>query len=168
MLVKLALTTKGRIPRFVPVEFLSKPSINDHAPEVVQPMQTIPSWMDPIFEFLRNGKVSEDRLEAQRLRIRSARYVIIGDILYKKGFSQPYLRCLRLDEAKYVIKEIHERICGNHSVGRALAQKIICQGYFWPTIQVDSRDFTRKCDKCQRFTTVPRQLVEELTPMSGP
>ena len=39
----------------------------------------------------------------------------MDEVLYKRGFSQPYLRCLALDEANYVLREIHEGACGNHS-----------------------------------------------------
>ena len=72
------------------------------------------------------------------------------------------------DQAKYVLQEVHEGVYGNHSSGRALAHKVLQQGYYWPTIQTDSLSFVQKCDKCQRFSTIPRQLPEELTPISSP
>ena len=40
--------------------------------------------------------------------------MLIGDILYKKGFSCLYLRCLVPSEADYVIREVHEGVCENH------------------------------------------------------
>ena len=70
-------------------------------------------------------------------------------MLYKRGFTAPYLRCLDSEEADYVMREIHEGICGNHSGGRALAHKIIRQGYYWPTLHDDAMKFVRKCDRCQ-------------------
>ena len=81
--------------------------------------------MDPIISYLKDGKLPDDKLEAKRLRCKSARYTILQDVLYKRGFTALYLRCLSSEEADYVMREIHEGICGNHSGGRALAHKII-------------------------------------------
>lgn len=40
-----------------------------------------------------------DRKEAARnLKVQAARFVLIKDILYKIGFSSPYLRCLSSKE----------------------------------------------------------------------
>ncbi|XP_058078625.1 uncharacterized protein LOC131226949 [Magnolia sinica] len=167
-LVKLTSAIEGNILKIVPIEFLNEPSINHPNKGIVHPMQTTTSWMDPIIGYLKDGKIPKDKLEARRLRLRATRYAIIGDTLYKKGYFLPYMRCLRPDEAEYMIQETHEWICGNHSGGQALAQKIICQGYLWPTIREDSRGFTWKCDKCQRFDIILRQPAEELTPMSRP
>ncbi|XP_058075874.1 uncharacterized protein LOC131224597 [Magnolia sinica] len=49
---------------------------------------------------------------------------------------------------------------------RPYFQKILCQGYFWPTIREDFKSFVQRCNKCQRFAVVPRQPVEEMTLMS--
>ncbi|KAF1856864.1 hypothetical protein Lal_00001586 [Lupinus albus] len=46
----------------------------------------------------------------------------MGDVLYKRSFSLPYLRCLRPSEADYVLREVNEWICGNHLGGRSLAK----------------------------------------------
>ncbi|XP_058071115.1 uncharacterized protein LOC131220168 [Magnolia sinica] len=165
-LARLASAAEGKIPRFILVEFIEHPSIGQS--ERVNPVHITLSWMDPIFNYLTSGEIPPDKLEARRLRVRAARYVVLDGILYKKGHSQPYLRCLQPDEADYVIREIYEGICGNHSGGRALALKILRQGYFWPTLKQDSKDYVQKCDKCQRYAAVPRQLAKEMTPMNGP
>ncbi|KAL0382017.1 UNVERIFIED_CONTAM: hypothetical protein Scaly_0489000 [Sesamum calycinum] len=47
-------------------------------------------------------------------------------------------------KAEYVLKEIHEGSCGNHSGGRSLAGKILRQGYFWPFVQNDAMDMHLK------------------------
>ena len=53
----------------------------------------------------------------------------------------PYLKCLEEDEAKYILKEVPEGICGDHTGPRSLVSKIIRIGYFWPTMQKDAREF---------------------------
>ncbi|CAL2229572.1 unnamed protein product [Prunus armeniaca] len=121
--------------------------------------------MDRIIRFLQNQTLPADSTEAQRVRYRSARYLIINGVLYKHGFSLPYLRCLTPEEGNYVLWEIHEGICGKHSGSRSLAQKAIRQGYFWPSLHTNAQAFTQKCDKCQRFANIPQLPAEPLTAM---
>ena len=71
------------------------------------------------------------------------------------------------DEANYVLREVHERACGNHSGARALVHKVVRVGYYWPTIQADAKAYIKVCDQCQRFSNVHRQLSEYLTPMTA-
>ena len=124
--------------------------------------------MTPIVSYLKDGKLSEGKDEARKLRVRAARYVLIDEVLYKRGFSQPYLRCLTSDEANYVLREIHEGACGNHSGARSLIHKVVRAGYYWPTIQADANAYVKVCDQCQRFSNIPRQPLEYLTPMTAP
>ena len=52
---------------------------------------------------------------ARKLKVRASRFVLIKEVLYKIGFSHLYLRCLGPEEANYVMREVHEGICENHS-----------------------------------------------------
>ena len=134
----------------------------------VQQIEGEENWMTPIIAYLKNGRLLEERDEARMLRIRSTKYVLIDEVLYKRGFSQPYLRCLAPDEANYVLREVHEGTCDNHSGARALIHKVVRAGYYWPTIQADAKAYVKMCDQCQRFSNVPRQPSEYLTPMMTP
>ena len=72
-----------------------------------------------------------DRKDAARkLKVQASRFILIKDVLYKRGFSRPYLRCLVPEEAKYVMREVHEEICRNHSGVRSLVHKLIRVGYY--------------------------------------
>ena len=42
----------------------------------------------------------------------------------------PYLKCVDKDEAKYILEEIHEGICGDNAGPRSLVSKVIRTGYF--------------------------------------
>ena len=110
---------------FDEVQYL--PSVD--IPEVLQ-VQNEGSWMAPIISYLKDGILPEGKDEARRLRVRSARYALLNDVLYKRGFSQPYLRCLSPDEVNYVLREVHERACENHSGARSLIHKVVCVGYY--------------------------------------
>ena len=105
---------------------------------------------------------------ARKLKVQVARFVLIKDVLYKRGFSRPYLRCLGKEEADYVIREIHEGICKNHSGSRSLVHKLVRAGYYWPIVQKDTKAYVKTCDKSQRFSNIIRQPTEELTPMTTP
>ena len=134
----------------------------------IQQVEDEENWMTPIVIYLKDGRLPEDKDEAKRLRIKAAKYVLIDEVLYKRGFSQPYLRCLAPNESNYLLREVHEGACGNHSGARALIHKVVCAGYYWPIIQVDAKAFIKVCDQCQRFSIVPRQPSEYLTPMMTP
>ena len=86
--------------------------------------------MTSIVTYLKDGRLPEERDEAKKLRIKSAKYVIIDEVLYKRGFSQPYLRCLVPNEANYVLREVHEGAYGNHSGARAFVHKVVHAGYY--------------------------------------
>ena len=36
--------------------------------------------------------------------------MLVADVLYKRGFSPPSLRCLTPDKADYVMKEVHKGV----------------------------------------------------------
>ena len=77
-----------------------------------------------------DGVLPDGKEAIRKLKVQAARFVLIKDVLYKKGFSRPYLRCLGTEEADYVMREVHEEICGNHSGSRLLAHKLIRAGYY--------------------------------------
>ncbi|XP_030928927.1 uncharacterized protein LOC115955035 [Quercus lobata] len=134
----------------------------------VQQVDNRENWMTPIISYLKDGRLPEEKDEARKVRVRSARYVLMNGVLYKRGFSQPYLRCLAPDDANYVLREVHEGACGNHSGARSLVHKVVRAGYYWPNMQADAKAYVKVCDQCQRFSNVPRQPSEYLTPMVAP
>ena len=104
--------------------------------------------MTPIVSFLQDGHLPQDADEARKIRKRAARFMILNDVLYKRGFSMPYLNSVDDDEAKYILEEIHKGICVDHASPRSLMSKVIRTSYFWPTMQVDALELVKKCDKC--------------------
>ena len=114
----------------------------------VQQIENRENWMTPIVSYLKDGKLPKGKDEARKLRIRAARYVLMDKVLYKRGFSQSYLKCLAPDEANFVLREVHEGACGNHSGARSLIHKVVRAGYYWPTVQVDAKAYVKVCDQC--------------------
>nr|CAN70061.1 hypothetical protein VITISV_025665 [Vitis vinifera] len=114
------------------------------------------------------GTLPEDPKQAQEIRVQAANFTLIGGHLYKRSFIGPYLRCLNHSEALYVLAELHEGVCGNHSGGRSLAHRVHSQGNYWLTMKKDAAAYVKKCDKCQRHALIPHMSSETLKPISGP
>ena len=83
------------------------------------------SWMTPIMAFIQDGHLPQDATEAKKVRKRAAKFTILNDSLYKRGFSMPYLKCVDEEKAKYILEEIHRGVCGDHTGPRSLANKAI-------------------------------------------
>ena len=82
-------------------------------------------WMMPITSYLKDGMLPDGKEVARKLKVQATRFVLIKDVLYKRGFSRPYLRCLIPVEADYVMREVHEGVYGNHSGLQSLVHKLI-------------------------------------------
>lgn len=111
-LVKEASVNEA-MDKFDEIQYM--PSID--LPEILQ-IEGEENWMIPIVLYLKDGRLLKGNNEARKLRVKSARYVLMDEVLYKRDFSQPYLRCLAPDEANYILKEVHEGVCGNYSGAR--------------------------------------------------
>ena len=131
-------------------------------------IQSGSSWMTPIVSFLQDGHLPQDVDEAKKIRKRAARFTILNDVLYKRGFSMSYMKCVNDDKAKYILEEMHEGICGDHTGPKSLISKVIRTGYFWPTMQVDALELVKKCDKCQQFGNVQRLPTKRMTTITSP
>ncbi|XP_072060289.1 uncharacterized protein [Arachis hypogaea] len=130
----------------------------------------VPSWMDPIFDFLKNGRLPGNNKAAKALRRETARYVIVQVQLFKRGLNQPLLKCLLPDQMDYVLMEDHEGCYGQHIGGKALAQKLVKAGYFWPSMMSDSQEFVKKYRKYQENANLHKAPAAELNLLiaSGP
>ena len=112
---------------------------------------------------MKDSTLPDGKEAARKLKVQAAHFVLIKDVLYKRDFSRPHLRCLGPKEADYVMKEVHEGIYRNHSGSRSLVHKLIRVGYYWLTMQKDAQAYVKVCDKCQKFDHVIRQPLEKLT-----
>ena len=118
---KLASSEEGSIGLGLEMEVQKRPSIKEISTFAIQ---NTSSWMSPIISFFQDGHLPQD----------VARFTILNDTLYKRGFSMPYLKCVDEKEAKYILEEIHKGIFGDHAGPRSLVSKVVRTGYFWPTM----------------------------------
>ena len=165
-LAKLATASQKDLNRLTPVEHLAGPSIDLYDEEVSLVMSE-PSWIDPIWDYLIEGLLPNDPKEASKLRTRSARFTIHRGSLYKGGFFTPILKCITGKDADYVLREVHEGVCGNHIGAWALAGKALRQGYYWPTMLRDVTELVRKCKICQEHAKISHFPSEPLTSVTS-
>ena len=161
-LAKLATVPQEDLDRLIPVEHLPKPSVKVDDEEVSSVMSE-PSWIDPIWDYLVDETLPSDLKEASKLRVRSARFTIHRGTLYKGGFSTPILKCVGKEDANYVLREVHEGICGNHIGARFLAAKTLRQGYYWPIILIDATELVKNCKICQEHAQISHLPSEPIT-----
>ena len=102
--------------------------INDGAQ--MQEINVEKNWTTSLIVYLKSGILPNGKDAERKLKVQASRFVLIRDVLYKRGFSRLYLRCLSHDEADYVMREVHEGIYGNHSRAQSLVHKLIQAGYY--------------------------------------
>ena len=122
-LAKLATASQEDLNRLTPVKHLSEPSVDLNNKEV-SPVMSEPSWMDPIWDYLIEGLLPNDPKETSKLRSGSSRFTIHRGALNKRGFFTPILKCIAKKDADYVLRKVHEGVCGNHIEARALAGNV--------------------------------------------
>ncbi|GJZ53076.1 reverse transcriptase domain-containing protein [Tanacetum coccineum] len=114
-LSKIASTSFAYLSKQVLVEVLLEKSIQEKEVAAVVEEEG-PTWMTPITEYLKDGVLSDDKKEANKLRIKARQYELMDGILYRRSFLRSWLRCVGTLQADYVIREIHEGSCSMHAV----------------------------------------------------
>ncbi|GJU99924.1 reverse transcriptase domain-containing protein [Tanacetum coccineum] len=125
------------------------------------------TWMTPIIEYLENGTLPKEKGKARRLRARPRQYVMLEGTLYRKSFLGPWLRCVGLEQAKYVIREIHKGSYSMHSGPRSVVTKVMQLGYYWPTMHMDARMVIRAYQEYQVHRPIPRLRKTKLKPITS-
>jgi hypothetical protein len=55
-------------------------------------------------------------------------------------------------EGVQILREVNSGTCGSHARPRALAAKVIRQGFYWPAMICATNRVTRSCEACQKFS----------------
>ena len=74
LLAMLATSSGSRLPWVIIVEDMMVSGHSDQTPNRVHTIQVDPSWMDPLVSFLRDGSLSEDKGEADKIRRKAPWY----------------------------------------------------------------------------------------------
>nr|XP_025661621.1 uncharacterized protein LOC112757229 [Arachis hypogaea] len=166
LLSKLASTKPGHGNKSLIQEVVKTPSVSTTTNAHLK-ISNQGSWTYPILQYLLDGTLPPDPKEEKRIKREAANYTIVAGQLYKRGFSQPLLKCIEPENMEYILREIHEGCCGHHVGGKTLAQKVIRAGYFWPTVIRDSIQIVKNCDKCQRHANIHQAAPHQLSTISA-
>ena len=112
-LAYLGAAKEFQFRREIFVEHITNPGVLQPTEDVLC-LDTSLGWRDPIIAYLKDGTLSDDKAEAQKREHLATRYTLLRDVLYKKYYSKlhvdPYLRCLKPDETRRVMQEIHDSL----------------------------------------------------------
>ncbi|XP_027903608.1 uncharacterized protein LOC114163499 [Vigna unguiculata] len=144
ILSKLASTKLKSRHRSLLQQTLSAPSIT----HICLNVDNAENWTTPYIQYLKTDNPPPDADKGWLAK--AARYMMISDDLYKREYGQPLLKCVTADQAQYIIRELHEGICGYHFGTRTMTTRILRAGYFWSTMEADCHTFVKKCIPCQK------------------
>jgi transposase InsO family protein len=136
------------MPPDVFFEIIKEPSTKEEKARIVNIVET-PDWREEIMAYLRGHYESQDELQEKRLRQRARGFVVVNGELYKSEVTEPWLRWITSKKGLELLKEIHSGFCGAYIGTRALAGKEIKQGFYWPTINIDTKTLIRECEAFQ-------------------
>nr|GEV92557.1 reverse transcriptase domain-containing protein [Tanacetum cinerariifolium] len=125
------------------------------------------TWMTPVYEYLTEGVLPKEKKKERTVRHKAGRYPVINEMLYKKYFLDPWLRCVGPHQENYVLREIHEGSCSMHAGPRFVVAKALMSGYFLPTMHTNAKILIRECKDCQVHRPVPKNPQEKLTPITS-
>ena len=87
--------------------------------------------------------------------------VLLDEELYYRTIDGVLLKCIDKEEAKVLMGEIHEGVCGFHQSAYKMMWVIRRNGYFWPTMLEDCFTYYKGC-KNARSLEVCRELLRLL------
>ena len=113
---------------------------------------TTDDWSKEIIDYLKDPSKRVNR----KIRFQTIKYVLLEEDLYYRTIDGVLLKCIDNEEAKVLMGEIHEGVCGSHQSAYKMKWVIRRNGYFWPTILEDCFTYYRGCQECQKFGSVQR------------
>jgi hypothetical protein len=78
------------------------------------------------------------------------------------------LQCLGREEAKRMMSEVHDGLCGAHQSAYRMKWVIRKTGCYWPTMLEDYFEYYKGCQDCQKFENIQRVPASALNPIIKP
>ena len=96
-------------------------------------------WYHDILRYVKDQQypnLANDN-DMRILRRLAMGFFLDGEVLYKKRKNHILLRCADANEAKKIMHEINEGVCGTDASGHVMARQIMRAGYYWMTLEND-------------------------------
>ncbi|XP_076936106.1 uncharacterized protein LOC143603079 [Bidens hawaiensis] len=127
-LSKLASTNFEHFAKDIRIEVLDRPSVPQNQVLVIQ--TGVESWMTPIMAYFSSRILLEEKAAARKIRHKALNYEVKHGVLYRRSFVGPLLRCMDAEDANYLIREVHEGICGLHAGPSMVVAKLMNAVYY--------------------------------------
>jgi hypothetical protein len=121
-------------------------------------------WRKEIADYLENPS----RKVSRKLRYKAIKFVRLDERLYYKSMDGVLLQCLGQEEAKRMMSEVHDGLCGAHRSAYRMKWVIRKTGCYWPTMLEDCFEYYKGCQDCQKFGNIQRVLASALNPIIKP
>jgi hypothetical protein len=96
--------------------------------------------------YLHHYYKPDNIVDQTRMQLRAQAYQIVDNDFYKISVSGPLLRCVSKEEEQQILSEVHSGVCGGHIRARALAAKVLQQGFYWPAMIDDTTKLVSTCE----------------------
>jgi hypothetical protein len=112
-------------------------------------------WKKEIADYMENPS----RKVSRKLRYKAIKFVLLDGVL---------LQCLGQEEAKRMMSEVHDGLCGAHQSAYRMKWVIRKIGCYWLTILEDCFKYYKGCQDCQKFGNIQRVPASALNTIIKP
>lgn len=95
-------------------------------------------------KYILHDALPDYKIKARQIQKRAARYIVHDNVLYRRSFTKLLLRCISPALTSVILEELHGGICGGHPRTQVLLERIINQGYYWPTLRNDAEKYVKR------------------------
>jgi hypothetical protein len=121
-------------------------------------------WRKEIVDYLENPS----RKVSRKLRYKAIKLVLLDGHLYYKLLDGVLLQCRGQEEAKKLMSEVHDGLCGSHQSAYRMKWVIRQTGCFCPTMLEDCFEYYKGCQDCQKFGNIQRVPASALNSIIKP
>jgi hypothetical protein len=96
------------------------------------------------------------------------KYTSLDDDLYQRTIDGVLLKCLGEEQAKVVVREVHDGICGAHQSAYKVKWLLQRAGFYWTTMMDDCVKYQKDCEVSQRFRNIqlaPTSVMNSIVKM---
>ena len=108
-------------------------------------------WYSDITYFLTYGECLDHvkGKDQKSLQLKAAKFVIVYDILYKRGLDGMFLKCVDTNQEEKLLGNFHSEACKGNFSSIVTAFKILRSGYYWLGMFKFSYKWVDDCEKCK-------------------
>lgn len=84
-------------------------------------------WYTTLWYYSTYGECPRhmDKQQKRTLKLKAQNFVLINNILYKRGLDETFLLCVERNQQQRLLEAFHSEACGGHFSSRVTAFKIL-------------------------------------------